>query len=136
MYRSPAEFHTSPDERATASAGSSQPAPGSKPDSVSIGPVRYFVGAVVQVQDLQLATRALEQLGLRVTHLPSTGAFLGRRNVTLITGQVRRPGFDQILHCRLIEEPAITANNCFVPEFTPSSLLAQFPGWWKIPAAQ
>ena len=86
MYRSPAEFHTSLDERATASDGSSQPVPGSKPDSVSIGPVRYFVGAVVQVQDLQLATRALEQLGLRVTHLPSTGAFLGRRNVTLITG--------------------------------------------------
>jgi len=46
--------------------------------------VRYMVGVVVQIQDLRLATRAIEKLGLPVTHLPGTGAFLGRRNVTLL----------------------------------------------------
>ncbi len=40
-----------------------------------------------------------------------------RENVTLITGRVGRPWFDQILHCRPVEEPAITANNCFVTQF-------------------
>jgi uncharacterized protein YaaQ len=44
------------------------------------------MGAVVQLQDLRRATRALEKLGLSVTHLPSTGAFLGRRSVTLLIG--------------------------------------------------
>ena len=50
------------------------------------GAIRYLLGAVVQLQDLRLATRALERLGLSVTHLPSTGAFLGRRSVTLLVG--------------------------------------------------
>jgi len=48
--------------------------------------VRYLVGVVVQVQDARQATRALEKLGLIVAQLPSTGAFLGRRNVTLLIG--------------------------------------------------
>ncbi len=46
--------------------------------------ISVLLGAVVQIQDLRPATRALEQLGLQVIHLPSTGAFLGRRNVTLL----------------------------------------------------
>lgn len=49
-------------------------------------PIRYLLGAVVQVQDLRQATRAVEKMGLPVVHLPSTGAFLGRRNVTLLVG--------------------------------------------------
>jgi uncharacterized protein YaaQ len=48
--------------------------------------VRYLVGVVIQVQDMRAATRAIENLGLTVTHMPSTGAFLGRRNVTLLIG--------------------------------------------------
>jgi uncharacterized protein YaaQ len=48
--------------------------------------VRYLVGVVVQVQDVRQASRAIEELGLPVTQLPSTGAFLGRRNVTLLIG--------------------------------------------------
>ena len=51
-----------------------------------LGPIRYLLGAVVQLQDVRRATRALEDLGLSVTHLPSTGAFLGRRSVTLLVG--------------------------------------------------
>ena len=51
--------------------------------------IRVLLGAVIQVQDLRAATRALENLGLDVIHLPSTGAFLGRRNVTLLAGLPR-----------------------------------------------
>lgn len=46
--------------------------------------VNILLGAVIQIQDLRPTTRALEQLGIQVIHLPSTGAFLGRRNVTLL----------------------------------------------------
>ena len=42
--------------------------------------------AVVQVQDERKAIRALNQAGLTVTRLSSVGAFLGRRNVTLMIG--------------------------------------------------
>jgi uncharacterized protein YaaQ len=42
--------------------------------------------AVVQVQDERKAIRALNQAGLSVTRLSSVGAFLGRRNVTLMIG--------------------------------------------------
>jgi len=40
--------------------------------------------AVIQAQDLEIAQKALAKLGLNVTHLPSVGGFLGRRNVSLI----------------------------------------------------
>jgi uncharacterized protein YaaQ len=42
--------------------------------------------AVVQVQDERKAIRALNQAGIGVTRLASSGAFLGRRNVTLMIG--------------------------------------------------
>lgn len=54
--------------------------------NVSGEQIRYLLGTVIQIQDLRQATRALEKLGLPVIHLPSTGAFLGRRNVTLLVG--------------------------------------------------
>jgi uncharacterized protein YaaQ len=85
MYRSPAEFHSSPEDEA-ATLRRSKHAPELQLGSNPLQPVRYLVSAVIQVQDLQPATRALEQLGLRVTHLPSTGAFLGRKNITLMLG--------------------------------------------------
>jgi uncharacterized protein YaaQ len=85
MYRSPAEFHSSPEDEAAALGRSKQPS-SRQPGSDHLQPVRYLVSAVIQVQDLQPATRALEQLGLRVTHLSSTGAFLGRKNITLMLG--------------------------------------------------
>jgi uncharacterized protein YaaQ len=85
MYRSPAEFHSSPEDEAAA-YGRNITNQGSQPDDKPVQPVRYLVSAVIQVQDMQPATRALEGLGLRVTNLPSTGAFLGRQNVTLMVG--------------------------------------------------
>ncbi len=81
MFRTPADFHSSIQDShlipLTGNLGAS-----TDPSLV----VRYLVGVVVQVQDMRAATRAIEELGLTVTHMPSTGAFLGRRNVTLLVG--------------------------------------------------
>jgi uncharacterized protein YaaQ len=48
--------------------------------------IKLLMLAVVQEQDLETATRALEQLGLPVVFFSSAGGFLGRRNVTLLIG--------------------------------------------------
>jgi uncharacterized protein YaaQ len=42
--------------------------------------------AVIQDQDLDPATRALETMGAQVVYMASTGGFLGRRNATLLIG--------------------------------------------------
>ena len=42
--------------------------------------------AVVQEQDMDIATQALEQRGLPVVFLASAGGFLGRHNATLLIG--------------------------------------------------
>jgi len=42
--------------------------------------------AVVQEQDRDEATRALEKINLPVVYLFSAGGFLGRRNATLLIG--------------------------------------------------
>lgn len=86
MFRSPAEFHSSMENppQPMKNAPTHNPEISQTPPQFS--QVRYLAGIVVQVQDLRKATRALEKLGLKVIHLPSTGAFLGRRNVTLLVG--------------------------------------------------
>ncbi len=48
--------------------------------------VKLLLFAVVQEQDQDSATRALELLHLPVVHLASAGGFLGRRNTTLLVG--------------------------------------------------
>lgn len=48
--------------------------------------IHLLLFAVVQEQDQDSATRALEQLRLPVVHLASAGGFLGRRNTTLLVG--------------------------------------------------
>jgi uncharacterized protein YaaQ len=48
--------------------------------------VRLLLFAVVQEQDQDSATRAIERLQLPVVHLSSAGGFLGRRNTTLLVG--------------------------------------------------
>jgi uncharacterized protein YaaQ len=53
---------------------------------MEISPIRFLMTAIVQEQDVDLATRALEVLGVPVFHLASTGGFLGRRNATLLVG--------------------------------------------------
>ena len=42
--------------------------------------------AVVQEQDLDAATQALQRIGASSTYLSSAGGFLGRRNATLLVG--------------------------------------------------
>jgi uncharacterized protein YaaQ len=42
--------------------------------------------AVVQGQDADMAIQSLNEEGLKVTRLPSVGAFLGRKNATLMIG--------------------------------------------------
>ena len=42
--------------------------------------------AVVQEQDLDAATKALQTIGASLTYLSSAGGFLGRRNATLLVG--------------------------------------------------
>jgi uncharacterized protein YaaQ len=49
-------------------------------------PIRYLVMAIVQEQDTDPAMRTLEELGVPVVYLASTGGFLGRRNATLLIG--------------------------------------------------
>ena len=55
----------------------------SKPMETSI---RTLMLAVVQDQDLDAATRALETFGAPVVFLSSAGGFLGRRNATVLVG--------------------------------------------------
>jgi uncharacterized protein YaaQ len=49
-------------------------------------PIRYLVTAVIQEPDVDPALSSLEELGVPVVHLASTGGFLGRRNATLLVG--------------------------------------------------
>ncbi len=48
--------------------------------------IHALMTAVVQEQDIDLLTRALEKIPAPVVHLASTGGFLGRRNATLLIG--------------------------------------------------
>lgn len=48
--------------------------------------INRLVIAVIQEQDVEIAESKLKQLGLSVNRLPSTGGFLGQRNVSLLIG--------------------------------------------------
>ena len=48
--------------------------------------IHLLMLAVLQEQDVETATRALERLGANVVYMASTGGFLGRRNATLLIG--------------------------------------------------
>lgn len=49
-------------------------------------PEYLLLVAVIQDQDLDSATEALQYVGVSMTYLSSSGGFLGRRNVTLLIG--------------------------------------------------
>lgn len=49
-------------------------------------PITQLMATVIQEQDLENAISSLTKLGLSITHLPSVGGFLGRKNVTLLIG--------------------------------------------------
>ncbi len=48
--------------------------------------INRLMTAVIQIQDVDPAMEALQQAGLLVTHMASTGGFLGSRNETLLIG--------------------------------------------------
>jgi uncharacterized protein YaaQ len=48
--------------------------------------INRLITAVIQIQDVDNAERALIEAGFPVTRLSSTGGFLGTRNVTLLVG--------------------------------------------------
>ncbi len=47
-------------------------------------PIHLLMLAVLQEQDVEVATRALERLGATVVYMASAGGFLGRKNATLL----------------------------------------------------
>jgi uncharacterized protein YaaQ len=49
-------------------------------------PIRYMMTAIVQEQDVDVVERALDVLGVPISHMTSIGGFLGRRNSTLFIG--------------------------------------------------
>jgi uncharacterized protein YaaQ len=51
-----------------------------------VNSIQRLMTAVVQIQDAENAINALNDAGIYVTQVSSTGAFLGRRNVTLLIG--------------------------------------------------
>jgi uncharacterized protein YaaQ len=50
--------------------------------------INRLMTVVIQIQDVETATSGLNEIGLFVTQLSSTGGFLGGRNVTLLVGLV------------------------------------------------
>ncbi len=53
---------------------------------MAAAPIRSLMLAVVQEQDVDAATRALEPSGASVVYMASAGGFLGRKNATLLIG--------------------------------------------------
>jgi len=49
-------------------------------------PIHLLLVAVIQDQDLDAASNALQKIGAALTYLSSAGGFLGRRNATLLIG--------------------------------------------------
>ncbi|MCE7921135.1 MAG: hypothetical protein DYG85_16780 [Chloroflexi bacterium CFX1] len=49
-------------------------------------PQYLLLMAVIQEQDLDSATKAMQGIGASLTYLSSAGGFLGRRNATLLVG--------------------------------------------------
>ena len=53
---------------------------------MNLSPITRMMVAVVQEQDVESVIRALKKNKIKVTRLPSTGGFLGRRSTTLLMG--------------------------------------------------
>lgn len=49
-------------------------------------PINRLISAVIQEQDLENSLSMLTKLGFSVTHLPSSGGYLGRHSITLLIG--------------------------------------------------
>lgn len=55
-------------------------------NSMNTYSIQKLMTAVIQIQDVEKAISALNESGLSVTRMSSSGGFLGRRNVTLLIG--------------------------------------------------
>lgn len=55
-----------------------------KPTAKSETPMMLM--AIVQAQDADVVVEKLDELDISITRLPSVGAFLGRKNATLLVG--------------------------------------------------
>ncbi len=53
-------------------------------EHMATAPIHSLMLAVLQEQDVEAATRALEPLGASVVYMASAGGFLGRRNATVL----------------------------------------------------
>jgi len=51
-----------------------------------VEPINRLISAIIQEQDLENSLSVLTKLGFSVTHLTSSGGFLGRRSATLLIG--------------------------------------------------
>src|SRR5512142_1531669 len=51
---------------------------------MAAAPIHLLMLAVLQEQDVEVATKALERLGAGVVYMASAGGFLGRKNATLL----------------------------------------------------
>ncbi len=51
---------------------------------MAAAPIHLLMLAVLQEQDVEVATKALERLGASVVYMASAGGFLGRKNATLL----------------------------------------------------
>lgn len=59
--------------------------------------INRLMTAVIQIQDVDTAMEALSEAGFLVTHMSSTGGFLGSRNETLLIG-LQAGHEDKVIH--------------------------------------
>jgi uncharacterized protein YaaQ len=64
-------------------------------------PIHLLMLAVIHTQDLELATRALQPLGVPVVPLASSGGFLGQGNATVLIGLPDGQEEDALLALRI-----------------------------------
>jgi uncharacterized protein YaaQ len=57
-----------------------------RPQSGTHPQIDRLIAVIIQERDLENVLSSLTKLGFSVTHLPSSGGFLGRRNLTLLIG--------------------------------------------------
>jgi uncharacterized protein YaaQ len=85
--------------------------------------INRLMVVVVQEQDVESTISALTKLGISITALPSSGAYLGRRNTTLLiglaTGQERAIVRSLQASCRRRVEYVMTPLEAGIPVLTP-----------------
>lgn len=81
MQRSPGELRDQMNEAAHIGRNKGEDTAGAQPREQNISLLMLII---IHLQDLQKTLRSLEKLDITVIRLASSGAFLGRQNVTLL----------------------------------------------------